>query len=105
VADLTRDDIRKLARLGAARRLEELQQEEAAIFAAFPDLTESGSGRGGRRRRGGRGGRPAATSGGSTAADGATARKRKRRKMSAAEKRAVSARMRKYWAERRKGKG
>jgi hypothetical protein len=105
--DLTRDDIRRLARLGAARRLEELQQEETAILAAFPDLTEGGPGRGGRRRRG-RGGRPAAAAaggGGGTAADGATSRKRKRRKMSAAEKRAVSERMRKYWAERRKGKG
>jgi hypothetical protein len=101
--DLTRDDIRKLARLGAARRLEELKQEEAAIRAAFPDLTEGRPGRGGRRRRR-RGGRPAA-SGESTAAGAATARKRKRRKMSAAEKRAVSVRMRKYWAERRKGKG
>ncbi len=101
--DLTRDDIRKLARLGAARRLEELKQEEASIRAAFPDLTDGGPGRGGRRRRR-RGGRPAASEE-STAAGAATTRKRKRRKMSAAEKRAVSVRMRKYWAERRKGKG
>lgn len=100
--DLTRDDIRKLARLGAARRLEELKQEESAIRAAFPDLNEGATGRGTRRRRPGR---PAASTG-ATASGSATGRKkRRRRKMSPAERRAVSERMRKYWAERRKGKG
>jgi hypothetical protein len=90
VADLTRDELRRLARLGALRRLEELQQEEAAIRAAFPDLN-AGSARGRRgKKRGG------------ASADAPT--RRRRRKMSAAEKRAVSERMKKYWAERRKSR-
>ncbi|HXG88261.1 MAG TPA: hypothetical protein VNJ02_08000 [Vicinamibacterales bacterium] len=123
--ELTRDDLRNLARLGASRRLEELQQEINAIRAAFPDLAgnSTGQGRGGKRR-----GRPpgsGATGRGSAAAkkawdtrransaanDGAekvvakAGKRRRRRKMSPAEKRAVSERMRKYWADRRKGKG
>lgn len=84
VADLTRDELQRLARLGAKSRLDELRREEAAIRRAFPDLFGGGGkqaaakGRGGRRRR--RGG------------------------MSAAARKAVSERMKKYWAERRKQK-
>jgi hypothetical protein len=59
--------------------LEELRQEETAIRAAFPDLF-------------GRGRRAARKSAGA------------RRRMSAANRKAVSERMRKYWAERRKAK-
>jgi hypothetical protein len=81
VADLNRDQLRRLARLGALARLEELRREEAAIRAAFPDLF------GGRR---------------STAVP--RAGRRRRRSMSAANRKAVSERMRKYWAERRKAK-
>ena len=87
-AELTRDEIRRLARLGAARRLEELRREEAALRAAFPGL----GGEIGRGRRT------------VQSANGATARRRRRRKMSAAQKRAVSERMKKYWAERRKAR-
>jgi hypothetical protein len=36
--ELSRDELRKLARLGAERRLEELKREEIAIRAAFPEL-------------------------------------------------------------------
>ena len=90
--ELTRDQIRHLARIGAQRRLEELQREEAAIRAAFPDL-RGGRGRAGRR--------PHAAS---PAAGAAKKRGRKRRKMSAAERRSVSERMKKYWAERRKAR-
>ena len=103
--ELTREDLRRLARLGASRRLEELKQEEAAIRAAFPDLNREGVTQ---RRRGRKPGRSAAATaaGGDAASSGAqSARKRRRRKMSPAEKRAVSERMRKYWADRRKGKG
>jgi hypothetical protein len=82
VADLTRDELQRLAQLGAKARLEELRREEAAIRKAFPDLS-------GRGRRAG---------GGSTAS-------RKRKPMSAAARRAVSERMKKYWAARRKTKG
>ena len=99
--DLSRDELRRLARLGAERRLEELRLEEAAIRAAFPDI---GEGRGARRR-----GRPPgrSTSAAHTAdSGGAASRKRRRRKpMTAAQKRAVSERMKKYWAGRRKANG
>jgi len=80
VADLSRSELQRLARLGAKSRLEELRQEEAAIRRAFPDLFR------GRQSAGG----------GST---------RRRRGMSAAARKAVSERMKKYWAARRKKKG
>jgi len=89
VADLTREELQRLARLGAKSRLEELQREEAAIRRAFPDLF------GGRSR-----GRKSA-GGGATTADAAPRRKRKST-MSAAARKAVSERMKKYWAGRRK---
>jgi hypothetical protein len=94
--ELSREEIRRLARLGAERRLQELRKEEAAIRAAFPDLDEVAPGRGRRR------GRP-------RKADNDTIRtvaaKRRRPKMSAAQRRAVSERMKRYWAARRKAKG
>src|SRR5882762_480735 len=56
VADLTREELQRLARLGAKSRLEELRREETSIRRAFPDLLAGGRGRGGvgaapRRRR------------------------------------------------------
>jgi hypothetical protein len=95
--ELTREVLQRLARLGAQRRLEELKQEEAAIRAAFPGLGAAPPGRGRGRRRAG-------TAAG--ADDSAPPTKRAARyKMSAAQKRAVSERMKKYWAARRKAKG
>ena len=84
VANLNTEQLRRLARLGAIARLEQLKQEEAAIRAEFPELF-------GRGRR----------------ADAAAAAEpaRRRRRMSSAARKAVSERMRKYWAERRKAKG
>jgi len=80
-------DLKSYARRGAEVRLAELREEMNAIHAAFPDL---------------RRGRPAATQVG-IATD---VRKRRRRKgMSAAQRKAVGERMRKYWAARRKAKG
>ena len=87
MANLNQDQLRRLARLGAAARLDELRQEEAAIRAEFPDLF-------GRGRR-----RAAATD---NVAGGR--RRRRRRTMSPAARKAVSERMRKYWAARRKAK-
>ena len=84
--ELSRDQLKRLARLGAQSRLTELRKEETAIRKAFPDLF-----------RGGRGAKPAP-------AAAPAKRTRKLRKMSAAEKRAVSERMKKYWAERRKAR-
>lgn len=77
-------EMKRLARLGAQSRLQELDREKTAILRAFPEL---------RRRR-------AAANG----ADQAGPSRRRRRRMSAAQRRAVAKRMRKYWAERRKAR-
>jgi hypothetical protein len=81
VADLTREELQRLARLGAKARLEELRREEAAIRRAFPDLFGRGGGH---------------------SASGSGAAARRRRGMSAAKRKEVSDRMKKYWAARRK---
>ena len=84
MANLNQEQLRRLARLGAVARLEQLREEEAAIRAEFPELF------GGRRGNG-------------KAGQSAGARKRRRRPaMTAAQRKEVSERMRKYWAERRK---
>jgi hypothetical protein len=80
VADLNRQQLRQLAVKGAMTRLQELQNEEAAIRQAFPEL--------GRKS-------PAAL---------APAPTRRRSRMSRAARKAVSERMKRYWAERRKAK-
>jgi hypothetical protein len=85
MANLNTEQLRRLARLGAIARLEQLKQEEAAIRAEFPELF-------------GRGRRAETT-------ETAKAPRRRRRKMSADARKAVSERMQKYWAERRKVKG
>ena len=85
MANLNQEQLRRLARLGAIARLDELKQEEAAIRKEFPELF-------GRGRK---------SASGKTSAGGAGGRKRA---MSAANRKAVSERMRKYWAERRKAK-
>lgn len=82
--DLSKDDLRRFARLGAMRRLEDIRQEEAAIRATFPELFAGG----GRR----------------AAAPVARRSARKRSTMSPAMRKAVSERMKKYWASRRKAK-
>ena len=84
MANLNPEQLRRLARLGAVARLEQLRQEEAAIRAEFPELF------GGRRGNGRAAGKEPA------------ARRKRRRSMNAAQRKEVSERMRKYWAERRK---
>ena len=86
MAHLNQEQLQRLARLGAIARLQELRREEDAIRAEFPDLF-------------GRRGRTAA------AAPAAAPARRRARNMSAAQRKAVSERMRNYWAERRKAKG
>jgi hypothetical protein len=77
---LTRQQLHTFARQGAAARLAELQAEMASIRRAFPGTGTASSG----SRR------PTVGAG------------RKRRGMSAAARKAVSARMKKYWAAKRK---
>ena len=73
-------ELKRLALPGARARLSALQAEVAALLATFPEL----------------GGARAAR------ASGATRKKPgRKRPMSAAEKKVVSERMRKYWADRR----
>ena len=89
--NLSREELKRLARLGAKARLEELRREEAAIRQAFPDLFG-----GGRERA--RGQQSPHASG---TADGPRRRRRRPHHMSAAARQAASARMKKYWAERK----
>lgn len=84
MANLNQEQLRRLARLGAVARLEQLREEEAAIRAEFPELF------GGRRGSGKAAGKDPAT------------RRKRRPAMTAAQRKEVSERMRKYWAERRK---
>jgi hypothetical protein len=86
---LAKFDLRNYARRGAETRIAELNEELQAIFNAFPEL------RAGRAQRSSR----AATAPGGTPPKGA----RKRRRMSAAQRKAVGERMKKYWAARKKG--
>ena len=88
MADLSRSELQRLARLGAKSRLEELRQEEAAIRRAFPDLGGRGRGK---------------------AVDRTPVKRRRRRrgKLSAAGRAAISAAQRKRWAviKRQRAKG
>jgi hypothetical protein len=84
-AAIGKDEMVRLARLGALARLQALDQERAQILASFPDL-----------RR--------ASASGAAAPSAAAATGRRRRTMSAANRKAVSQRMKKYWAERRTAK-
>ena len=86
---LAKFDLRELARRGAEARLAELQAEIADIVRAFPGLRT--------QRQGGR-------TGNGVTRTTAPRRRRRRTPMTAAQRRAVSARMKKYWAERRKEK-
>ena len=82
MATLDRQELFRLARLGAEARLRALEMERTQILRSFPGL---------------KAGATAAPSG--TAGAGPA---RRRRQMSAAERRSVSVRMKKYWAERRR---
>jgi len=79
--------ILELARKGAQHRLEELQAEMTALRRHFPDLAE-------------RAGRALGTAVGKAEAELNRTRRRSRN-MSAAARKAVSERMKRYWAARR----
>ena len=95
-------DMKEYARRGAEARLAELNEEINAIHRAFPGLR----GRGARKvvvnheeqSTAGRVGRGA---GRGQSVDAPGGQRRKRRKMSAAQRKAVGERMRRYWAARR----
>jgi hypothetical protein len=87
-----RFDLKSYARRGAEARLRELAEETKQLLKVFPDLSASFDEdelplnfilrRGARKA--------------------ATGVRRRRRKMTAAQRKAVGERMRKYWAARRK---
>ena len=79
-------DMKQYARRGAEARVAELNQELESIYAAFPDLRRGRAQDGAARV---------------TASEGI---RRSRRKMTAAQRKAVGERMRKYWAGRRQAK-
>jgi hypothetical protein len=86
----------EMARKGAEHRLEELKAEMASLVKAFPHLAR----RGARRLSRGSAGLVSAANEGLKIAAG----RKKRSRMSAAARKAVSARMKKYWAARRAAK-
>ena len=91
MADLSREELRRLASLGARARLAELRSEEAAIRGEFPELAAK---------------KPSAPEPAAEASAATPVRRRRRRKkMSAEAREAVSVRMKKYWAEQRTTKG
>jgi hypothetical protein len=87
-------NVLEMARKGAEHRYEELKAEIAALVRDFPHLAN---------RKGGQVSRTFSRGAALVAAEVPKARRRVRR-MSAAARKAVSARMKKYWAERRKAK-
>ncbi len=101
--ELSKDDMRRFARLGAMRRLEDIRAEEAAIRATFPELF-SGDRPAARGVRGATPAKAAAAPAATTAKAAAPKKARKRSTMSPAMRKAVSERMKKYWAGRRKSK-
>ncbi|HEX3703560.1 MAG TPA: hypothetical protein VHU82_09525 [Vicinamibacterales bacterium] len=84
--------ILEMARKGAEHRYQELKAEIAALLAHFPHLG----------RQTGTASRARAAGAAVTAES--TPRRRSRKRMSAAARKAVSDRMKKYWAARRKTK-
>ena len=82
VSSLSVEQLRRLAKHGASAAIAELEAEIYAIRKAFPELGQAASRAKATGKRLGR----------------------RRKSMSAAARKAVSARMRKYWAERRKAK-
>jgi len=88
VVDLSREELHRLARLGAKARLEDLRREEAAIRRAFPGLF-------GNTRQAPHGAHSSAAARGRGASGG------RRSRMSPAARKAASERMKRYWAERK----
>ena len=88
---LSRVEVKRLALIGAQSRLDALNAEIASIVRAFPELSR------------GRASASATAVGNATPRKGRGGRKRNWN-MSDAQKRAVSDRMKKYWAGRRKEK-
>ena len=79
MAALSREELLRLARAGASARVQALQAELEGIYRTFPELRRGTSGKASAARPGERG----------------------KRGWTAANRKAVSERMKKYWAARR----
>ena len=82
-------DMKALALMGARQRLTQIDAERKALLSAFPSLHPMAGTQELPPRRSGTLGQPA------------PATTRRRPKMTAAQKKAVGARMKKYWADRK----
>jgi len=112
--ELSKDDMRRFARLGAMKRLDDIRREEAAIRASFPELFAGDrpvravtAGKAAKPARGAKPAKAAKAAKAAKVAAGAGEAKsaaRKRSTMSPAMRKEVSERMKKYWAGRRKSK-
>jgi hypothetical protein len=91
MAKQQQSDLRRWALIGAEQRLVQLAEEAAAIHLAFPELPQRGDVEARLSRSGG--------------AEGPNGRPRRRNRMSPAARKAVSERMKKYWASRRQTQG
>lgn len=87
MAEFDSGQLRQWAVRGAEQRLQEIAAEAAAIYQAFPELRDR---------------TPRTTA---PAAAAPAAKRGRRGNMSPAQRRAVSERMRKYWAARRESAG
>jgi hypothetical protein len=94
--ELSREQLQRLARLGASARLVELEAERLAILRAFPGLSAQVA------RQAPAGAKASGSEAPPAAAVPAKKALRRRKKMSAEQRKAASDRMRKFWAERRK---
>src|SRR6266498_348705 len=92
------DRFHEYARMGAQVRASELQAEINEIYRAFPELR--GSTRGGVRKSS----TTPSPNGVAAVAAETPAKRRRAPQWSAAARKAVSQRMKKYWAERRRAK-
>jgi hypothetical protein len=93
VTDLSKEQLRQLATKGATARLEELRSEEAAIRQLFPELGRKSAPE------------PVAKASRDVVEKAPASASHDGNRMSPAARRAVSERMKKYWADRRKAKG
>jgi hypothetical protein len=82
---LSRQELRQLAKTGAQVRIKELDSQRMALLREFPELNSSSR---------------SATVTRATA--GRPRRTRRTRRFTAAQRRAISQRMKRFWAERRK---
>ncbi len=89
--DLSQEQLRQFARLGAQARLAQIDAERRAIVGAFPDLS-------GPRKPG----RPPRAAAAKTSPE--EARPRRQYRMSPQARQAAADRMRKYWAAKREAK-